>query len=462
MRMTFAGDRPDLEITLLTVPHRTTMLGAYTATTIGIGAIALLGATLVAPLDSRIGIGIGGLDPAFATLAGLLAWILYGLAGGTRSLHDPGGHVVLTFHLPFIIAAMLLGGPAAGAWVAMLATFDRRELHEVPWYGILANHFGLAFAAVAGGLTASLITSVGTSMGLPRGLGLDLVAGISGTLVLTVISAGLAAGVVVLRDGLTPREAAVVMNRAFRSTAVAETLLGWLFTVTWVSVGWWTPVLCTAIVLSLWKASIAAAEMDRDDLTGLLSRRAFALRVAEAADRARRGIEGSAYLFLDLDGFKRVNDGPHDHLIGDQVLAEVGRRLRCGTRVTDAVGRRGGDEFMVLFTGVRDEATALRLAERVRATITEPYQTNDGEHRIGVSIGVSLLVPHRRDFEPDVRQHADAAMYDAKAQGGGIRVWRDPDDEVQAADAADGAAAVAADVAAVAAAGEPPVGAASA
>ena len=78
------------------------------------------------------------------------------------------------------------------------------------------------------------------------------------------------------------------------------------------------------------------------------------MRVAEAAGRARRGIEGSAYLFLDLDGFKRLNDGPRDHAVGDEVLAELGARLRRSIRVTDAAGRRGGDEFMVLLVGVRD------------------------------------------------------------------------------------------------------------
>ncbi len=425
MRVTLADPLGDLEAALLTAHRRTTLLAVYTTAAIILGLAALAITTVAVPLSSRL--AIPGPARDVAPVAGLAAWIVYGLVGGTRTVRDPGGHAVLTLHLPFISAALLLGGPTAGAWVAMIATLDRRELREVPWYGVLANHAGLALAAVLGGAVMDVVRMTGGAVGLPQGLALDLAAGIAGTLTLTVLSAALAAGVVVLRDGLTPREAVAVMDRSFRSTAVAETLLGWLFAVTWSTVGWWTPMLCTAIVLSLWKTSALTAEMDRDDLTGVLSRRAFALRVAEAADRARRGIEGSAYLFLDLDNFKRLNDGPHDHLVGDQVLAEVGRRLRGCVRVTDAVGRRGGDEFTVLFTGVRDEVTALRLAQRIHEAILRPFATDDGEHVVGASIGVALLVPHRRDFEPDVRQHADAAMYLAKEAGGGIRLWEDPD-----------------------------------
>jgi diguanylate cyclase (GGDEF)-like protein len=110
--------------------------------------------------------------------------------------------------------------------------------------------------------------------------------------------------------------------------------------------------------------------------------------------------------------------------VGDEVLAELGARLRASIRITDAAGRRGGDEFMVLFVGVPDEPTALALAARVHALATAPYSTRDGEHRVGASVGVARIVPGERDFEPDLRRRADEAMYDAKASGGGVRAWR--------------------------------------
>ncbi|HYO42314.1 MAG TPA: GGDEF domain-containing protein [Candidatus Limnocylindrales bacterium] len=433
MRLTLAGRAPEAEASLMAVPRRIVLLGMYTAATIAAGSFALAVSTavlLVSPaVNLRPDISIPGLDPAVAGAAGVAVWILFALAGGLRMLRDPGGHATLTFHLPFITAALLLGGPVAGAWVAVLGTIDRRELREAPWYGVLANRSVLALSALSGGLVLEAVLAVGRAVGLQEGLVPWLVAGIAGTLVMAVVSALLTAGTIVLRDGLAPRDTFALIDRSFRRTAVAETLLGWLFVVVWVAAGWWAPALCTAVVLTLWRAAADAEALDHDPLTGVLSRRAFAMRVAEAAERARRGVDGAAYLFLDLDGFKQLNDGPRSHHVGDQVLAALGDRLRRGIRVTDAVGRRGGDEFMILFNGVRDEATAATLAERVAELVTAPYETDDGAKTVGVSIGVALAVPGRRDFEPDLRGHADTAMYEAKETGGGVRIWceRTPD-----------------------------------
>ncbi len=241
---------------------------------------------------------------------------------------------------------------------------------------------------------------------------------------MAVVSALLAALVIVLRDGLTPRDVAALFDDSFRQTAVAETLLGWLFVVVWLAVGWWAPILCTTLVLSLWRAAADATRVDHDELTGVLSRNAFSLRATEAANRARQGIDGAAYLFLDLDNFKSVNDGPRSHLVGDEVLAELGARLRRSVRVTDAVGRRGGDEFMVLLNGVHDEDEAMVLAQRVLEAILAPFSTSDGPKQIGVSIGIALARPGGNELESDLRERADRAMYAAKADGGGIRTWR--------------------------------------
>ena len=220
--------------------------------------MALLVATLALPLSA--GIAIAGLDAGSGRWAGLAAWTLFGLAGSARIIRDPSGHGTLTFHLPFIVAAMTLGGPVAGGWVAMLATLERRELDEVPWYGILANHAGLTVAAIAGGVVVLATRAAGEAIGLQDGLGLALVATLAGTLVLTVVSTVAAAGVIVFRDGLTIRETVVVFNRSFRATAAAETVLGWLLVVAWTAVGWWAPAVCAGVVVALWRTTDAHAD----------------------------------------------------------------------------------------------------------------------------------------------------------------------------------------------------------
>jgi diguanylate cyclase (GGDEF)-like protein len=413
---------------LLAVPRRTTLLAVYTAAIIAAGAAALAFGTLlllaVPGAQMRSALGIAGVAEPWSGAAGLAAWTAFALLGGMRIVRDPGGHTTLSLHLPFIAAAMTLGGPLAGAWVAALGTFDRRELREAPWYGIAFNHASLLLAAVVGGLVLEAVIAASEALGAGDGLVVLLIAGLAGTPVMAIISALLAALVIVLRDGLAPHDVAALLDDSFRQTAVAETLLGWLFVVVWLAVGWWAPIVCTVLVLSLWRAAADANRVDHDELTGVLSRSAFALRARQAADRASQGIDGAAYLFLDLDNFKSVNDGPRSHLVGDEVLAELGARLRHSIRVTDAVGRRGGDEFMVLLNGVHDEDEAMALAARVLEAISVPFDTSDGPKQIGVSIGVALAAPGGHELEPDLRERADTAMYAAKAEGGGIRAWR--------------------------------------
>ena len=98
----------------------------------------------------------------------MVFWILLGLLGGTRvqNLH---GHGVLTFHMPFIIAATALGGPVAGGWVAVFATFEAREFREVPWYGMLANHAAIAVSAVLAGIVFDFVRN--GPLGFDRGPG---------------------------------------------------------------------------------------------------------------------------------------------------------------------------------------------------------------------------------------------------------------------------------------------------
>src|SRR6476620_11721330 len=179
---------------LIAVERRAALLPAWTAATIVAGVTALGFVTVFGTLAGPIAVPM--VAEAWARPVGVLLWTLFGLAGSTRILRGPSGHGVLTFHLPFIVAAMVLGGPIAGGWVAFLASIERRELSgEVPWYGALANHAGLALAAIAGALLASLTTAGAAGLGVPDGSALMLVGAVVATFVFSVVSTGLSAGV---------------------------------------------------------------------------------------------------------------------------------------------------------------------------------------------------------------------------------------------------------------------------
>jgi len=151
-----------------------------------------------------------------------------------------------------------------------------------------------------------------------------------------------------------------------------------------------------------------------DSLTGLPNRTLFADRVRMAT--TRRTSQGFALIYLDLDGFKLVND-TLGHAAGDQVLIEVARRLERLLRAGDTLARLGGDEFALLCEGVA-EAEAKTIADRVIAALTRPIVVQDREIIQAASIGIALYGPGVRVEEPDeMLGEADMAMYRAKAAG---------------------------------------------
>lgn len=165
-----------------------------------------------------------------------------------------------------------------------------------------------------------------------------------------------------------------------------------------------------------------------DSLTGLPNRYLFLDRLETAAARQQRSEgRGTAVLYLDLDGFKPVNDG-HGHDVGDGLLQEVAERLAGAVRATDTVGRLGGDEFAIICEDT-DEQAAVLVAAKILGELRKPFRRPGDEHLIGVSIGVAVSPPH--DFDDLVRR-ADAAMYRAKQLGGGRITVARPEDVTDA------------------------------
>lgn len=153
-----------------------------------------------------------------------------------------------------------------------------------------------------------------------------------------------------------------------------------------------------------------------DALTGLPNRSLFADRVSHALEQRRAGAEPLAVLFLDLDGFKAVNDSS-GHAAGDELLIQTARRLRGSVRSGDTVARFGGDEFAALLEGDADPAAARDVADRLLAALREPYHI-DGRNVVSpASIGIACTTPGITSDE--LMRNADLAMYEAKAAGKG-------------------------------------------
>jgi diguanylate cyclase (GGDEF)-like protein/PAS domain S-box-containing protein len=150
-----------------------------------------------------------------------------------------------------------------------------------------------------------------------------------------------------------------------------------------------------------------------DALTELPNRVLLSQRIRRALDERLQRVENSdvAVLFLDLDGFKAIND-THGHQVGDEVLIEVARRLQHAVRPTDLVARLGGDEFVVLCDALPHREEAGRIAERLRGLIAHPIPSSRGQLQVTVSIGISHAV---EDITADqMLGQSDAAMYAEK------------------------------------------------
>jgi diguanylate cyclase (GGDEF)-like protein len=154
----------------------------------------------------------------------------------------------------------------------------------------------------------------------------------------------------------------------------------------------------------------------RDVLTGLPNRRAIMQIVPEAQARAARSGRPCAVLFLDLDGFKQINDA-HGHEEGDALLCQFGARVRDAVRATDTVARLSGDEFVVVLELLTDADDAAGKARQLITTLQQPYRLKKATVKVSASIGVAL---HQSDDPRDLNAllaRADAAMYSAKRQG---------------------------------------------
>ncbi|MBI5924006.1 sensor domain-containing protein [Aquabacterium sp.] len=157
-----------------------------------------------------------------------------------------------------------------------------------------------------------------------------------------------------------------------------------------------------------------AEQARHDSLTGLPNRRAFGERLGQALARARRNPQTLGVLYVDLDGFKGVNDR-YGHAAGDKLLAEVAKRLLTCVRLTDCVCRLAGDEFTVILEGAGNPGEMVRICQRIVERLSVPHDMDGDAVVVSPSIGAAIM--QSGETGEALCQRADAAMYAAKHAG---------------------------------------------
>lgn len=152
-----------------------------------------------------------------------------------------------------------------------------------------------------------------------------------------------------------------------------------------------------------------------DSLTGLPNRKFFAEQLQESINWAHSHNLLLGLLFIDLDGFKQVND-TLGHEMGDRLLVVIGQRLSNSLRASDTVSRLGGDEFTVILRAIPNMQVAAKVAEKILVSITEPILLDGYTTKVSASIGISIYPIHSKDADTLIKQ-ADTAMYRAKHLG---------------------------------------------
>jgi diguanylate cyclase (GGDEF)-like protein/PAS domain S-box-containing protein len=161
-----------------------------------------------------------------------------------------------------------------------------------------------------------------------------------------------------------------------------------------------------------------------DTLTGLPNRYLFYDRLEQTLRRTRRSMGRFAVLYIDLDGFKMINDH-YGHDLGDQVLKQVGARLQGGVRDSDTAARIGGDEFAVLLDIIHQPEDAAMVAQHLRESIEVKFDLLATQVSVTASIGISLFPDHGSDAVSLVKA-ADQAMYEAKKRNNACAFYSPP------------------------------------
>ena len=155
-------------------------------------------------------------------------------------------------------------------------------------------------------------------------------------------------------------------------------------------------------------------DVSHDRLTGLPNKAHFEEELDSAVSRAKRGKNELAVLFMDLNGFKKVNDD-YGHETGDKLLVAAARKLKAATRGGDMMARLGGDEFSAMTFSVSENKQAEAFAARIYKIFETPVPVGGNSFKIGISIGIAIG-PHGDESPKEFLHRADLAMYRSKKE----------------------------------------------
>jgi len=267
-----------------------------------------------------------------------------------------------------------------------------------------------------------LLLGVAWAAGIGAGTFLSLMSGDWVAAALACLSAAAMVGGICFRNFAAPRMAGVMIALTLGPCVLAAPFLSEpMMLITFMQIPFYlfsmtmAAYKLNAMLISTMRAERENAFHARHDiLTGLSNRAGLAKAFAARFDGAEAP-KGLALVYLDLDGFKAVNDS-YGHMAGDALLQLVAERLRGLVRASDIAARIGGDEFVVL-SEQTEPVQLQRFGERIVREISEPYELDSGHKlHIGASVGIALAPEHGRDMN-SLMTAADAALYQAKSRG---------------------------------------------
>lgn len=380
-------------------------------------------------------------QPLFQDWGGVLAWVV-AIAVVDLLPVATSGRFEFSLSFPLeLSAALLYADPAVAGLIAIVGSFDRRELSgELPFLMALFIRAQIALAVMAESAAFHSVADLGSSPWFLVALGVVLATliGYSINALLVAYYTRLQTGqplVAVLRDmhvGVFGEFVLSYMGLALFSVLVAvatETLGLWGILVFVAPLAFARQMFQRTHSLQKATTELEAKQAENeyqathDALTGMPNRTLFHLRLVDAIEAAERRGGQMAVMLMDLDHFKEINDTLGHHF-GDLLLRELGPRLATVLRGNDVMARLGGDEFGILLPDLDASPVAISVAQRIVEQFEEPISVEGLALDVAGSIGIALYPDTATDADTLMRR-ADVAMYAAKEAGSGYELYQE-------------------------------------